>query len=79
MTADQEREATYFAMCLLMPEHMLRLDVAQLREALDVCEDKRIGQLAKRYAVTPQMMTIRLVQLSLFTGPKSNQNMEQTR
>lgn len=59
---NQEREANLFAMCLLMPKELIDSDLFG-QPPFDLFEDKRINQLARRYNVTEQMMTIRLKQL----------------
>lgn len=60
--AEQEREANQFAICLLMPAHFIAHDLFG-HPPLDLCEDKRIKWLAKRYGVSEQMMTARLKEL----------------
>lgn len=62
--AEEDREANYFAMCLLMPESLLRKDLEGV--ALDVCDDASIAKLARRYVVSIQLMTMRLTQLGYF-------------
>jgi Zn-dependent peptidase ImmA (M78 family) len=57
----REREANAFAAALLMPESLVRDAVARL--ALDVEDDAAIVQLAKRFDVSRQAMTYRLVNL----------------
>lgn len=61
---EQEIEANEFAMCLLMPENFLRRDIGDA--PLDLIDDKRIKELAKRYQVSPQLMTLRLCKLGYF-------------
>jgi len=63
-TTDQDREANYFAMCLLMPENFLRADVAEYRGAKIGFEDM-VRTLAQKYQVEPERMTLRLAQLGL--------------
>lgn len=62
---DEEREANYFAMCLLMPEEFLKEDVAKLK---DKSLEAAVGELAKRYKVSEPMMTLRLGQLGFVAG-----------
>lgn len=57
----REREANAFAAALLMPEALVRDAVAQL--AVDVEDDAAVVQLAKRFDVSRQAMTFRLVNL----------------
>jgi Zn-dependent peptidase ImmA (M78 family) len=58
----KESEANAFAAALLMPEDMIRRDVAQLRADanFDLESDRMIAQIAKRYQVSAQAMTFRL-------------------
>ncbi len=55
----QEREANYFAMCLLMPESFLRADLQKMG-GIDLCDPDPLLKLAKRYGVSPAMMAIRI-------------------
>lgn len=57
----REREANAFAAALLMPESLVREAVAQL--AVDVEDDAAVVELAKRFDVSRQAMTFRLVNL----------------
>lgn len=59
---DAEREANYFALCLLVPERFLRTDL-EGQPPFDVESDVRIIELAKRYDVSVQLMILRLVEL----------------
>lgn len=64
---DEEEEANYFAMCLLIPEDLLRADIARSGKlAFDLVDEPLIGQLANRYQVTPQLMLLRLIDLGYF-------------
>lgn len=60
-----ELEANYFAMCLLIPEHMIESDLAteEFAPPFDFEEDQRIKILAKRYQVSEQLMLFRLIDL----------------
>ena len=60
----EDREADYFAMCLLMPEQFLRRDIAEMG-GIDLTEDRPIRKLAQRYGVSVAMMALRLGQLQL--------------
>ena len=57
----EEIEANAFAASLLMPEAFLKEDLANL--VLDVEDPHLIQQLARRYEVSAQAMTIRLMNL----------------
>ena len=57
----REREANAFAAALLMPETLVRDAVVRL--ALDVEDEAAVAQLAKRFEVSQQAMTFRLVNL----------------
>lgn len=69
----QEEEANLFAVALLMPEFMLQRSVAEAlrnrepkRSQLFVIDDGEVVRdLAKRYQVSREMMTVRLVDLDL--------------
>jgi len=62
ISPEQEAEANYFAMCLLMPETFLRADFAAHRG--DTLE-KTVKDLAHRYKVSELHMSVRLGQLGL--------------
>ena len=73
MTAEEIRdaEANAFAMCLLMPEHLLRADLAEkpkLGNGRVKLTDADVHALAKRYEVDVVIMTLRLVQLGVLRG-----------
>jgi Zn-dependent peptidase ImmA (M78 family) len=57
----EEIESNSFAAALLMPEAFLRKDVQGL--VLDIDDAEQINTLAKRYNVSAQAMTFRLVNL----------------
>jgi Zn-dependent peptidase ImmA (M78 family) len=57
----EEIESNAFAASLLMPEPFLRRDVAD--ETLDIEDAEFVQGLAKRYDVSAQAMTLRLVNL----------------
>lgn len=57
----EEIEANAFAAALLMPEAFLRKDLADF--VLDIEDAERVQELAKRYSVSAQAMTLRLVNL----------------
>jgi Zn-dependent peptidase ImmA (M78 family) len=63
---EMEREANLFAIALLMPEEFIRGDMRGL-PPLNLDYDPRIKKMAKRYGVTEQMMTARLVNLGYLT------------
>lgn len=63
---EMETEANYFAMCLLLPEDMVREDVERLRGEVDVGE--MIEKIAERYRVEAHIVTLRLVELKLLRG-----------
>ena len=60
----EDREANYFAMCLLMPEKFVREDIRAMG-GIDLTEDKPIRDLTHKYGVSVAMMTLRLGQLGL--------------
>jgi Zn-dependent peptidase ImmA (M78 family) len=57
----EEIEANAFAASLLMPEAFLKQDLANF--ILDVEDPQQVQQLARRYEVSAQAMTIRLMNL----------------
>ena len=57
----EEVEANAFAASVLMPQRFIQDDVGDL--VLDIDDTKQVQQLAKRYDVSTQAMTIRLVNL----------------
>jgi Zn-dependent peptidase ImmA (M78 family) len=56
----EEIDANAFAASLLMPQNFLRKDVADF---LDIDDARQVLALSKRYQVSAQAMTIRLVNL----------------
>lgn len=60
----EDREANYFAMCLLMPEAFVRREVAALG-GVDLSDDKVLRALARKFQVSLGMMALRLGQLGL--------------
>lgn len=62
----QELEANLFAAALLMPEDFLRYDLEA--GSLDALDENAVKKLAHRYGVSPQALTIRLMQLGLLAG-----------
>jgi Zn-dependent peptidase ImmA (M78 family) len=69
---DDEIEANHFAACLLMPRDFLVSDLRSGQipaDALSRGDDNAIASLAKRYRVSPQAITLRLINLR-FIDPK---------
>ena len=65
---DDEIEANQFAASLLMPRECLVSDIRRGEvpaEALSRGDDRAIETLARRYRVSPQAMTLRLINLRL--------------
>lgn len=60
-----EEEANYFAMCLLMPEKLVKEEMALINLDLDLADDTYIKELSKRFGVSQTAMMIRLVQLDI--------------
>lgn len=58
-----EKEANYFAMCLLMPAHLVKQEAAKL--TLDLTDDNAIKSLAKTFDVSITAMTLRLCHLKI--------------
>lgn len=65
-SSPEEVEANTFAAALLMPEHFLRQDLREHK--LDAHDESALRRLAKRYKVSPQALTIRLMELGLLRG-----------
>lgn len=58
----KEIEANYFAVCLLMPEHMVHAEFAKLTPAeRDI--DRIFPILAERFQVSQQVVALRLADL----------------
>ena len=57
----EEIEANAFAASLLMPEDFLKEDLANF--VLDIDDPQQVQRLARRYEVSAQAMTIRLMNL----------------
>jgi Zn-dependent peptidase ImmA (M78 family) len=58
----EEMEANAFAAEILMPEPLLERDILALKKT-SLKDDKFVSQLADRYCVSPQALTLRLVNL----------------
>jgi len=61
-TAEMDAEVNAFALALLMPEPLLRADIAKMG-GVDLCDDNAVEKLAKRYQVPVAAMALRLGQL----------------
>jgi Zn-dependent peptidase ImmA (M78 family) len=59
---EMEREANYFAMCLLMPEKLLRHEVSAIG-GLDLCDDEKLKALARKFGVAQGLMAIRIMEV----------------
>ena len=62
-------DANYFAMCLLMPEDLLRKEVSKMGKNADIFEDDWIKSLANKFKVDEKLMLIRLGQLGFMVAP----------
>ena len=62
-----DHEANRFAIELLMPRDWVLRDMAALGP-IDAIDDRRIVELAKRYGVSTQMMTLRIAELARERG-----------
>jgi len=61
-SSNEQDEANYFAMHLLVPTEMLLKDLNG-DFSIDLAdEDKRVKVLARRYGVTTQMMLLRIIE-----------------
>ncbi len=61
-----EMEANAFAGALLMPTKLLREDLAG--RYIDALDEAAVKRLARRYEVSPQALTIRLMRIGLLGG-----------
>jgi len=62
MSEDKEQEANYFAICLLMPEALVRREVESLGP-LDLLNDVKVAKLARKFEVPISLMVLRLAEL----------------
>ncbi len=60
-----EKEANAFAMALLMPADWIRSDVDRIVSEDGGLDEAHIADLAKRYAVSPARMVMRLCELKI--------------
>ncbi len=64
-TQQEEKEANQFAAALLMPADQVRAAVAE--QPFDPTRDDELPNLARRFKVSPQAMTTRLIHLGLIS------------
>jgi len=62
----EERQANQFAAALLMPEELLRKELDQMH--FDLTDEHELRELALRFGVSGQAMTLRLARLGITTG-----------
>jgi Zn-dependent peptidase ImmA (M78 family) len=65
-TDDDEKEANLFAAELLMPQGLLKADLATM-EQLDLEDEASMVRLAEQYAVSVQALNFRVANLGLVT------------
>ncbi len=58
----REEEANKFAYELLMPTRMIKSDMAR-HASFDMCDDKMLAKMAKKFGVSTMMMATRLNQI----------------
>lgn len=65
----EEQEANYFAMCLLMPEDMIRSEIKRRgMESYDLIDGGvQMRELAEAFQVSETMLLMRLVQLDIIS------------
>ena len=63
MSRDLDAEASYFALCLLMPRSLLVEDVRKMG-SVDLADDRQVQALADRYQVSVAMLVWRLRDLA---------------
>lgn len=61
-TPVEDIEANFFALCLLMPEHLVRAEVRKMG-GVDLGGNEDIRKLAKTFGVPETAMAVRLGQL----------------
>jgi len=59
---DVEKEANYFALCLLMPRDMIMADLAK---GVDLSSDKDMKRLCEKYQVSATALAVRISLLKL--------------
>ena len=60
----EEKESNYFAMCLLMPEELVRKEIKRMGGNIDIGDDMDMKKLAVKFGVSITVMTLRLGQIS---------------
>ena len=60
----EESEANIFAAMLLIPEELITKDITKYK-CIDYEDDRVISELAEKYGVSKQLMTIRIASLKL--------------
>ena len=63
---DREKEANYFARCLLMPREFVLADL-KAQGGVDLCEDSQVKKLAVKYGVSVSLMALRIYEVT--NGP----------
>lgn len=63
INTDIEREASLFAMLLLMPEQFFKED---MKQSVDLADDKAINELAKKYQVSTTLVCARIAHFSKY-------------
>lgn len=58
----EEEAADYFAVCLLMPDHIVRAEVQRMG-LQTLADDRSVTQLAKKFQVPVALMATRLAEL----------------
>lgn len=66
MSANDDAEANQFAVELLMPDHLVRIEVRKLG-GIDIMNTDQIKGLAKKFGVSESLMSFRIGQLSTAT------------
>ena len=64
--SNDDEEANQFAIELLMPDHLVRIEVRKLG-GIDIMDDDQIKKLAKKFGVNGSLMSFRIGQLSTAT------------
>jgi Zn-dependent peptidase ImmA (M78 family) len=59
----EEWEANEFAACILMPEHLVKMEMKEIQ--VDYDDSNWINQLAKKFKVSQSAMSIRITRLGL--------------
>ncbi len=61
---EMDREANYFAMCLLVPTGLLKEEISKLGGHIELSDDDQLKALARKFGVSMMVMAIRLMDVT---------------